>query len=397
MERLSADGARRVALAAQGFAERRPTGRVDRRHVRRLFDRIGAIQIDSVNVLVRSQELPVFARLGPHRRDLLAGMLADGELFEYWGHAMSLLPVASYPQVRWRMDAQRDGEAGRALDRLERERPGYVQALVDEVRARGPLSAGELMDGSGRRRSHWWGWGDGKLALECLLWSGVLGVGRRPSFEREYDLLERVIPPAVLAAPVLSEVDGRRELVAQAARAMGVATVNDLCDYWKLNIPRTKPRIDELVEEGRLLPVEVEGWKGLAYLDPAARRPRRSEATALLSPFDSLVWERSRTERLFGFHYRIEIYTPAPRRVFGYYVLPFLLNGELVARVDLKADRAASTLRVQSAHPELGVPAGDVAAALAAEVAAMARWLDLGHVEVARRGALADRLRAAIG
>jgi uncharacterized protein YcaQ len=397
-ERISAPVARRIALAAQGFADRRPTGRIDRRHGRRLFDHIGLVQIDSVNVLVRSQELPVFARLGPHRRDLLPLMAADGELFEYWGHEASLLPVERHPLLRFKMDdAKRGVGIWRGVRRLALEHADYVATVLDEVRDRGPISAGELTDRGTRKRDHWWGWEDGKRALEYLFWTGLVAARRRTSFEREYDVPERVIPPAVLAAPTPSPHESRRELLALAAHALGVATAADLCDYFRLNVPLSRPALDELVEDGRLVPVDVEGWGKLAYLAADARVPRRITARTVLTPFDSLIWYRERTERLFNFHYRIEIYMPAPRRKYGYYVLPFLLGDELVARVDLKSDRRASTLLVQGAFAEPGVPEDAVAGELADELREMAAWLGLEHVSVRRRGDLAHVLARAVG
>ena len=393
MERLSAAAARRIALAAQGFADPRPAGRITRRHGRRLFDHVGVVQIDSVNVLVRSQELPVFARVGPHRRDLLPAMLDAGDLFEYWGHQASLIPVDHQPLFRWKMAAAARGEnIWNGVARLARSRPGYIEAVYEEVKARGPIRASELSDPGPRRKEPWWSWEDGKLALEYLFWSGQLSARRLSNFERAYDVTERILPDRVLALPTPTEADARRELLALAGRALGVATVADLCDYYRLKIPKSKAALAELVEEGRLVPAEVEGWGRPAYLDPAARRPRHISARALLSPFDSMVWFRDRTERVFDFRYRIEIYTPAPKRVYGYFVLPFLLGSELVARVDLKSDRKASTLLVPAAWREPGVPDEEVAAELAAELREMARWLELERVVVGERGDLSSAL-----
>ncbi|MBI2710726.1 MAG: YcaQ family DNA glycosylase [Actinobacteria bacterium] len=394
-ERLTSAQARRIALHAQGFGERRPTGRVDRRHVRRVLDRIGLIQIDSVNVLVRSQELPLFARLGPHPRDLLWRMAADVELFEFWCHEASLLPIEHHPLVRWRMAEAREHMWG-AIRSIMRDHPGYVEAVRDEVRDRGPISAGELSD-PGTKLDTMWSWSRGKRALEYLFWTGEVSARRRPSdFARLYDLTERIIPAAVLARPTPTEHEARRSLLAMAARHLGVATARDLCDYHRLNVPRDRPRLRELVEEGTLVPVDVEGWRQPALMHRDAHLPRWLRSRALLSPFDSLVWERDRVQRLFGFRYRIEIYTPAAKRVHGYYVLPFLLGDRLVARVDLKADRAAGTLLVQSAYAEPGVDEGDVAEALAAELASMAGWLELDDVRLAGRGDLSPALAAAL-
>ena len=381
-------------LAAQGFAEQRPSGRVDRRHLRRLVDRIGLLQIDSVNVLVRAHELPVFARLGPHPRTLLKEQTErHRELFEYWGHAACLLPMRSQPLWRWRMEGKRDRERP-WVDRVERKRPGYVQAVLDEVRDRGPITASELTDG-GKAHGPWWGWADGKLVLEWLFVAGeISAAGRRTTFEREYDLTERVVPPEILALPTPDPDDAQRDLVRMVTRALGVATLSDIASYLYLASAATARRVAELVEGGELQPVRVEGWSQPAYLAADAREPRRVSARALLAPFDPLVFDRARVERMFGMRYRIELYTPAPKRVYGYYVLPFLLGESLVGRVDLKADRARRTLLVQAAHGEPGVDRGEVTEALADELRLMAAWLDLDDIEVTGRGDLAPALRA---
>jgi len=390
---LSAGQARWIALAAQGLAGARPAGRIDRRHARRVLDRVGLIQIDSVNVLVRSQELPLFARLGPHPRDLLPRMAADVEVIEYWCHEASLLPIATWPLMRWRMRTP-DG-VWKGVYAIGREAPGLVEEVRAFVAEHGPLTVGDLPE-QGRRSSSMWGWSQGKRALEYLFWSGAVTARRRPAdFARVYELTERVVPPAVLALPAPEEDEAKRELLLIAARSLGVATLQDLCDYHRINVPRARPLVAELAEEGRLIPVTVEGWDRPAYLQPDAAIPRAARARALLSPFDSLVWFRPRTERLFGFRYRLEIYVPARKRVHGYYVLPFLLGDRLVARVDLKADRAAGALLVQAAHAEPGAGTPETAGALAAELALMAGWLGLGTVRVARRGDLAPLLAAA--
>jgi uncharacterized protein YcaQ len=394
---VSAARARRIALAAQGFDVARPAGKVDRRHVRRVFARVGLIQIDSVNVIVRSQELPLFARLGPHRRDLLSAMVDDGELFEYWGHEASLLPVEVFPLLRWRMEAAGAKAAGwNGLIRLARERPDYVEAVYDEVAERGVISAGEL-DDPGDKSGPWWGWRHGKQALEYLFWCGRLSARRRTSFERVYDLTERMIDPEILARPVPSEADAQKELLVRAARSQGIGTARDLADYFRINVPVARKLVAELAEEGRLVPVTVEGWRDPAFLHPEARTPRRVDARALLSPFDSLVWERSRTERIFDFRYRLEIYTPAPKRVYGYYVLPFLLGDALVARVDLKADRTDGVLLVRGAFAEAGHDPLGIAEPLAEELALLGGWLGLDRVVVHDHGDLAPALRAVVG
>jgi hypothetical protein len=388
---LSRSQARRIALHAQGFGSPRPAGRIDRRHVRKLFEHVGLIQIDSVNVLVRSQELPLLARLGPHPRDVLPRMAADHELFEYWCHEASLMPIAMWPLVRWHMD-RGDDTMWSGMRTMARENPAYVEAVYAEVRDRGPLAVGDLSE-PGAKSEGMWGWSKGKKALEYLFWTGRLTAKRRASdFARMYDVTERCIPADVLAAPALSEVDATREMLALAAGFHGVATEGDLCDYHRLNRPKARPRIAELVEDGRLVPVKVQGWSKPAFVHPDAYLPRWIRARALLSPFDSVVWERDRTERLFDFRYRVEIYTPKHKRVHGYYVLPFLLGDRLVARVDLKADRAASSLLVQAAFAEPGCITPDVADALATELAVMAGFLGLDSVTVVGRGDLSPAL-----
>lgn len=395
---LSAAQARRIALAAQGFSDRRPAGVPDARALRRVLSRIGLIQIDSVNVLVRSHYLPLFSRLGPYPVGLLdrAAYRAPRQLFEYWGHEASLIPVTTQPLLRWRMQRWRDDPWG-GVRRIADDKPDFVRWVLQEVHDRGPLSAGAIEHDAPRPTGHWgWNWTEVKRALEFLFWSGQVSVSSRRSFERRYDLPERVLPPAVLATPTPEPAQAERGLVEIAARAFGVATERDLRDYFRLRPAQSSAAVAALVEAGRLLPVTVEGWPAPAFLHPDARLPRRVSARALLSPFDSLVWERERTQRLFGMRLRLEIYTPAPRRVHGYYVLPFLLGDRLVARVDLKADRKAGVLRVLAAHGESTAPPGEVAGELAAELASMAQWLGLGAVAVSERGDLAAELRAAV-
>src|SRR6476659_154257 len=391
---LSLERARRMALAAQGFTDPRPTGRVDRRHVRRVFDRVGLIQIDSVNVLVRSQELPLFARLGPHPRDLLPKMLAAGELFEYLSHDALLLAIETLPWFRWTMDAKFIRWAG--LRRMAVEHPVVVERVLTVVAERGPIAPSDIAEREGRC-GPWWGWDNTQRAFAVLFAYGEISARRRSNFEREYDLLHRMLPAEHVEAPGLSEAESRRVMVLRAARSLGVATVADLCDYFRLNVPKTRPVIAALVDEGRLLPATVAGWKAPAFVPAGVKVLRRVSARALLSLFDSLIWFRDRTERLFGFRYRIEIYTPAPKRVYGYYVLPFLLGDRLVARVDLKADRKSSALLVRGAYGEDPVPSPEVAAELAAELISMAGWLGLDGVVVERRGDLAAALAEAVG
>ncbi|MET0687325.1 MAG: crosslink repair DNA glycosylase YcaQ family protein [Solirubrobacteraceae bacterium] len=388
---LSLAQARRVALAAQGFADPQPAGAPSGWAVRRLFDRVGLVQIDSVNVLSRAHYLPLFSRVGPYDRELMdrGAHYAPRKLFEYWGHEASLIPVGLQPLLRWRMERAHDDAWG-GMRRVQEERPELVADVLDEVRERGPIAASELeAEERPKRTGPWWDWSDVKRAIEFLFWSGQVTSARRRGFERLYDVPERVLPAEVIATPTPSVEEAQRGLVRVAARSMGVASERDLRDYFRLPTAEAKERIAELVEAGELLPVTVEGWRNHAYLDPGARFPRRVDACAVLGPFDSLIWERDRVERLFGFRYRIEIYVPAEKRVHGYYVLPFLLGERLVARADLKADRQAGVLRVQAAHAEEGAPAG-TAERLRERLEAMAGWLGLEHgLEVVGRGDLA--------
>ena len=395
-ESVAIESARRIALAAQGFASPRPSGRVDRRHLSKSLDAMGVIQIDSVNVLVRSQELPVFARLGSHSRDLIPRATAQGDLFEYWGHAAAHLPTAHHRLWRWKMEASVGGP-WRSIHDLRRRRPGYIESLLDRVRTQGAVTAGELSERT-ERKGPWWDWDDAKEALEYLFMSGQLTATRRANdFARVYDLPERVVPAVHLQAPTATRESAHRELLDLAGRSLGIATAYDLADYYRLQLSECKRHIQDLVDDDRLRRVRVEGWKDPAYLHVDAREPRRVTASALLSMFDPMVWNRRRDERLFDFHYRIEIYTPAPNRKFGYYVLPFLFDERIAARVDLKADRAAGTLLASGAFAEPGVDRPRVAAALTEELRLMAEWLGLDTVKVGRRGDLAEPVRRALG
>jgi uncharacterized protein len=401
---LSAAEARRLALATQGFADPHPNRDAGGRDLRRVLNRIALLQIDSVNVLVRAHYLPLFSRLGPYDRGLVdrAAHRAPRRLFEYWGHEASLLLVDLHPLLRWRME-RAASDAWGGLRRIQRERPGLVRQVLEQVRDRGPIAASALAadhaEATGaqpRRSGPWWDWSDVKRALEWLFWSGQITAARRRRFERLYDVPERVIPRPVLAKPTPPVADAQRELVRIAARALGVAAERDLRDYFRLDLADARARVAELVEAGELWPVEVEGWTVPAFLHAEARLPRAVSARALVGPFDSLVWERSRAERLFGFRYRIEIYVPKPKRVHGYYVLPFLLGDRLVARVDLKADRQGGALRVQAAHAEPDAPP-ETAAELRAELESMAGWLGLERLDVVPRGDLAPDLRGTAG
>ena len=376
---LSLKAARRIALAAQGFGTRRPPN-ITRAHLAKTIDRLGLHQIDSVNVLSRAHYLPAFSRLGAYDRALLDeaawGRRSRRRLFEYWAHEASLLPLPLQPLLRWRMDQAARGERGwKALRAFAHERRPEAEAILRRIEMEGPMGASDFEHG--KSRSGWWEWGETKQALEFLFWSGrITTATRRGSFERVYDLTERVIPSAILSLPTPEPAEAHRALVEIAARAMGVATMADLRDYFRLDLEDNRRAVETLVEEGRLLPVTVEGWRQPAFLHSGARLPRRVNGQALLVPFDPLIWERARTERLFDFHYRIEIYAPAAKRRHGYYVLPFLMDGALVARVDLKSDRQNGRLLVQKASLEDKAPP-ETEERLAAELALMAGWLGL--------------------
>ena len=393
MEKLSVREARRIAVAAQGFAQARPRGRVSMRHLRDVLNRVHLVQIDSVNVLARSHYLPFFSRLGPYDPALLdSAAYTSGEVFEYWAHAACIVPMEQFALFRQRMA----GWSGHGAEALQTEHPGYLDAILAEVEARGPLSAGELGDG-GARSGPWWGYGKGKTALEVHFGRGTLTTRARRNFSRVYDLTARALPAHAFAQAALSKEDADREMLRRAARASGVATLSDLADYYRLRQQEARPRVAELMDSGELLPVTVEGWGQQAFLYREAAIPARVRACALLTPFDSLVWTRDRAERLFDFHYRIEIYTPGPKRTFGYYVMPFLLGETIAARVDLKAERTTGTLAVRAAYLEAGAKAMHVAPALAEELRSMATWLGLSRIEVAERGDLAPPLRNALG
>lgn len=395
LDRLSALEARRIAIAAQGLTLPRPKTAPGRAHLKRVFDHVGLIQIDSVNVLARSHYLPVFARLGDYPRTLLedAAWGSRRMLFEYWGHEASLIPSHMQPLFRWRMEDARAGVGQWAgVRRFGQENQPFIRKVLAEVEKRGPLSSGALEEG-GKGQGGWWGWSNGKRAMEWLFWAGLITTRTRRGFERLYDIPERVLPRAVIETPTPTRADAQRELIRLAARALGVGTETDLRDYFRMAPQETRDRIAELVEEGELSPVEVKGWGKAAYLAPGARRPRRVKAGALLSPFDSLVWRRERAERMFGFHYRIEIYVPAEKRKHGYYVLPWLHEDGIKARVDLKSDRQGGRLLVQGAHVEDHADPEEIAPDLMADLRAMAAWLGLGEVEVKGRGELSEALR----
>jgi uncharacterized protein len=407
---LSAAEARAAALAAQGLGRPRPDGRIDARRLRRAIDDVGLLQLDSVNALCRSHYIPLFSRLGPYRRAALDRLAAhadtaagpatrtgrDRTLFEYWGHEASLLPVELQPLLRWRM-ARAEKLTYKPVRLLAAEKPELLESVLRTVRERGPIRAAELATPVRKRTNPWFNWSEGKLALDYLFFAGRVSAAHRVRFERHYDLPERVLPEAVLDAPTPAGDEAQRRLLMIAAARLGVATEPDLGDYFRLPRAESKARVGELVDAGALLPARVEGWSAPAYVTAARLRTPAGEARALLAPFDPLVWSRARTERVFGFRHRIELYTPAAKRVHGYYVLPFLLGDRLVARVDVKSDRPAGVLRVLGAFAEPGPDPGAVAQELADELRLLAGWLELEKVSVARRGDLAAQLARMAG
>ena len=390
--RLTLAQARRIAIVAQGFADPRPApGQATMRHVQRVIDRVGIIQIDSVNVLTRSQYLPLFSRLGPYDTALLnrARDVAPRRLVEYWAHEASLIPPQTWPLLNFRMERALSDSWG-GMQRVARDHPQLVQAVFAEVISRGPLTSRQLESALEhdlpRDRTEWgWNWSLVKAAVEHLFWAGrISSAGRTSQFERRYASLERVLPKAVAAQSISpadrpSDAEAFRRLMLIAARAQGVGTEQCLRDYFRLKPEQARPALAALVAAGDLVPVSIEGWKRPAYLHKDARIPRRVHVEALMSPFDSLIWQRDRTLALFDLRYRLEIYVPAHLRVHGYYVLPFLYGDTLVARVDLKADRAADTLRVHAAHWEPDAPS-EARPALDRNLADMASWLGLGAI-----------------
>jgi len=389
---VSLASARRIALAAQGFASPRPSGRVDRRHLRKVLHHIGLIQIDSVNVLARSQELTLFSRLGNHPRSLIPDATADGELFEYWCHEASHLPTSMHRLVRWRMEDARNGTMWPGLQRFAKSKSQFVQEVRDRVFNDGPLVASDVKTRTGPKGS-WWDWDDGKAALEYLFWTGEITAQRRPNdFARMYFAPQHVLPKEVLKAKTPTEFEARSELLLLAAKSLGIATASDLLDYHRQKPGPAKPVLAELVEQGNLEQVRVEGWRDVAYILPSVSTPRSMNTRALVSPFDSLVWCRPRIERLWDFNYRIEIYTPEHKRVYGYYVLPFVLGDRIVARVDLKADRQGGALLVHGAYSEPEIDFKHVVSELADELKLMALWLGLDAVKVGDQGDLSSAL-----
>lgn len=396
---FSVKQARRMALAAQGFSGRQGPASIKAAHLNRMIERLGVLQIDSVNAVVRSHYLPLFSRLG-HYGPLLLEQAAWSQgrrrsLFEYWGHEASLLPMALYPLMRWRMARARQGQGIYAqMARFGREQQAIIQRVLKTVEQQGAVGAGSLSTRE-ERAGPWWDWSDEKHALEWLFAAGLVTVAGRRGFERLYDLPERVIPGGILQTSV-DEAEAQRGLLLHSATALGVGTEKDLRDYFRLDPVDSRNRLAELVEDGQLLTCRVHGWTPTAYCLPTPKVPRKVAASALLSPFDSLIWERSRTERLFDFRYRLEIYTPQDKRVYGYYVLPFLHNERIAARIDLRAERANGRLAVHAVHEEQPGLDEEGMLALASNLRQMAEWLGLEEVQLNCQRPSAARLRAAM-
>jgi uncharacterized protein len=388
--------ARRIAIAATGLMDAPPTGAVTARHLKRVLDRVGLIQMDSVNVLQRAHYLPLYSRLGPYPIELLdrAAYRKPRRMFEYWGHEASLLPVELYPLMRWRM---RNGRHWPGVMRIANERPDLARWVREEIEANGPLTAAQMEADVPKPTGNWgWNWSDVKILLEYQFLRGeVLVAARDSQFARMYDLPERVIPKHILDMPAPPDEEAHRQLTSIASRALGVANDAEIRDYFRMSAKDTRAAIAALVDAGELTPVTIEGSKGVSYLHRDARIPRRSTASTLVSPFDPIAWHRPRTERLFDFFYRIEIYVPAHKRVHGYYVLPFLLGDRFAARVDLKADRPAGALRVPAVFAEPGAPP-HTPEALAAELWRMAGWLGLNKIAAPVAGDLAEPVATAL-
>lgn len=397
---FSLQQARRLALNAQGFSGRQPATLVKSTQVNRMIERLGVLQIDSVNALVRSHYLPLFSRLGNYAPELLdQAAWSQGRkrsLFEYWGHEASLLPLSMYPLMRWRMQRAAQGQGiYQQLARFGREQQDTIRRVLASVQEMGALGAGSLSTRQ-ERAGPWWGWSAEKHALEWLFAAGEVTVAGRRGFERLYDLPERVIPASIRQQPLVDESEAQRALLLHAAAALGVGTEKDLRDYFRLGVLECRQALSDLLEEGSLQRCEVQGWKQPGYCLMGVALPRKVCASALLSPFDSLVWERSRTERLFDFRYRLEIYTPPDKRLYGYYVLPFLHHERIAARVDLRAERALSRLAVHAVHEEPRGLDEEGMQALALNLRRMADWLGLATIQLNCPRASAARLRVAL-
>jgi uncharacterized protein len=392
---LSNAEARRIALAAQGFVNQNRRAKVSWPTMKRELKRLHLLQIDSVNVLCRSHYLPLFSRLGTYDRAALDKRTLNTknrEFFECWAHEASLVRMDLHPLLRWRMERARNGDSTyRSMNRFAAENMQYLKDVLAFVSSNGPTAQSDLPE-QHKGAGGWWGWSKNKHALECLFAQGLLTTAKREGFERFYDVPDRVIPAEILNLSTPPERDAMRQLIDLSGQTLGIGTEFDLRDYFRLPVAETKQAIADAVESGVLRPVSVSGWKHQAYVHAAAKLPRTAGATALVSPFDPIIWDRDRAERVFNFHYRIELYTPAPKRKFGYYVLPFLHGDHFAGRICLKADRQNNTLLVNASHIETGRDRDETAVHLAVEVRRLSNWLGLSSVSVAKKGPLATAL-----
>ncbi|WP_040004222.1 winged helix-turn-helix domain-containing protein [Gordonia alkanivorans] len=404
-DRLSPAQARRTALAAQGFADRAPSGTPTMAHLKRVVGRTGLLQMDSVNIVARAHFMPLYSRLGPYDPDLLhraAWQPTRGRrlLVEYWAHEAALIPVEDWPLFRWRMYEFADGRYRHTREVMRRNKSlaADVRSVIEETGAAMPRTIEEKLgiEREPGTAGSWWQRGEVKHLCEAMFAAGDLSAVRNGNFMRHYDLTERVVG-ADIAAQRPDRAQAHRDLLARAARSLGVATVADLADYYRIKPADARPAVADLVDSVVLHEVSVDGWRDPAYLADGAPMPRSIDTSAILSPFDPLVFFRPRAERLFDFHYRIEIYVPEHKRIHGYYVLPYLLGTDIAARVDLKADRRSRTLLVLGAFCESGHDRGTVAERLAADLRTFARWLDLDDVSVGTKGDLARDLRVVMG
>ena len=390
---LNALAARRLVLGAQGLTDARPTGRIDRRHVRRVIETLGLLQIDSVNVVCRSHYLPLFARLGPYDTEILHRMASDGELVEGWVHEATLLPARDHHLFEWRRKAARDLDVRPGTAKWVTGHAEILDRVMTTIRERGPVTAGEFESRKGKK-GPWWDWDDAKMALEWLFRSGELAAIRGSQFERRYDLIERVVPPEFHDVTPPDREEAHRTLLTMAAGYLGVATVEELGDYHRLKIGETRRHVADLTTDGILEQVSVQGWSASGYVLADWKRTRKDSISALISPFDPITWFRDRAEQIFEFRYRIEIYVPKPKRVYGYYVLPFVHRNGILARVDVKNDRKESVLRVFSAWGEdHDDDPADTAQALAGELTQLAKFLGTSDIDVQDKGDLAAELR----
>lgn len=397
---MSPDVARRLALGAQGFGDKAPSASVDRRHLRRVMGRLRVLQLDSVPVVIRTQYLPFHSRLGPYRAGLLDRIAyRDDEWFEAWAHEASLLPVASEPLFRWMKERVRSGHTWKWIHEFAQREPAYIQSVLDEVRDRGSVAPGDLSDPRPvtGKSDGWWNRSQGALALDWLFRVGEVGIRRGVNFERHFSPLASIVGEAVTAAPTPSADDAQRELTIQAVQALGVGTATDVADYFRLPVREVRSSLAQLVEEGQVLAATVAGWKHPAFADPAGVVPRTIEGATVLSPFDPVVWKRDRAERIFGFEYKIEIYVPQAKRRWGYYVLPVMVDGHLVSRLDVKTDREQGVLRIKASHAEPGHNDLATATRVADAIADLAQLVEVDAIDVARKGDLAPLLRRVLG